>query len=62
MADFCLDCWNEIFDMNETERDVVISKGYTLCEGCAEFKQVIVGTRKFPVLYDIHKKLFFKKK
>ncbi len=46
MAEFCLKCWNEINDKKDTVKDVVLSKEPELCEGCGEFKKIIVKPKK----------------
>ncbi|MBS5702908.1 MAG: hypothetical protein KHW93_03605 [Butyricicoccus pullicaecorum] len=56
MAEFCLDCWNMINNTKYTERDWVLSRGLELCEGCGEYKQVIVRERRLKFLYDIKNK------
>lgn len=56
MAEFCLDCWNQINDTRYTERDLVLSRRQDLCEGCGEYKQVIVRERRLKFLYDWKKK------
>ena len=39
-------CWyNRIHREKLTEYDVVLSKGYDLCEGCGECKNVVVKYR-----------------
>ena len=45
MAEFCLKCYNRIHREKLTEYDVVLSKGYDLCEGCGECKNVVVKYR-----------------
>ena len=48
MAEFCLDCWNEMNHTRLTEEDVILSDDLDLCEGCAEMKPVIeaIGKRR----------------
>lgn len=53
MAEFCLDCWNDLNGEDLTERDVVLSRDYELCEGCGEFCRVVEGERTFKLLYDL---------
>lgn len=45
MAEFCLDCWNKINETDESEWDYVLSEDLELCEGCGEFKHVIIMER-----------------
>ena len=43
MAEFCLKCWNELNkEVPLREKDVIISKDFYLCEGCAELKNIIL--------------------
>lgn len=53
MAEFCLDCWNKLNGGDLTERDVVLSREYDLCEGCGELCRVVEGERTFKLLYDL---------
>ena len=56
MADFCLDCWNELNEINDPKIKYIISKDYTLCEGCGEFKQVIIEER---ISYYVYYRLIY---
>ena len=49
MAYFCLDCWNEINNTNDTADKYEFSKYLGLCEGCEELKQVIVREKRSPL-------------
>lgn len=53
MAEFCLECWNRINHTNDTEADWLLSKELDLCEGCGEWKHVIVKPRfwKLPLWF-----------
>ncbi|MBS1474053.1 hypothetical protein [Massiliimalia massiliensis] len=46
MAEFCLECWNWLNRRNDPEKDYIISKDLDLCEGCGEWKHVIVMKRE----------------
>ncbi len=48
MAEFCLDCWNKLNGTKLTEYDVVLSgeDDKDLCEGCGQWKQVVIRTRE----------------
>jgi len=46
MAEFCLECWNKINNINLSAKDVVCSKEVDLCEGCSEMKHVIIKYKK----------------
>ena len=52
MAEFCLDCWNEMNKTNTDEKYYIISKDLDLCEGCGKWKHVIIMERK---AYYMHK-------
>ena len=56
MAEFCLDCWNKLNATDATEKDYVLSGDLDLCEGCGEWKPVIVRKRCFPALYTLLQK------
>ena len=45
MAEFCLDCWNKLNDANDKEENYIMSKELDLCEGCGEWKHVIIVER-----------------
>ena len=55
MAEFCLDCWNKINGFEDDERKYIMSKDLDLCEGCGEWKSVIIMERK---AYYMHKFAF----
>ena len=46
MSEFCLDCWNKINETNDGEEKYIISKDFDFCDGCGEWKKVIVAERK----------------
>ncbi len=56
MAEFCLDCWNEMNKTNTDEKYYIISKDLDLCEGCGQWKHVIIMERK---AYYMHKFRYF---
>ncbi len=47
MAEFCLDCWNKLNGTHDSKRKYVISKDLDLCEGCGEYKHVIVRMKRY---------------
>ena len=47
MAEFCLDCWNKLNGTHYTPDQVWLEED--LCEGCGEWKPVVVGFRGNPV-------------
>ena len=56
MAEFCPECWNRINKTENSQRKYVLTKEPELCEGCGEYKQVIISeypsykSRKFNFL------------
>ena len=44
MAEFCLDCMNEMEGTHYTEENVELEMD--LCEGCGQIKPVVVGFRR----------------
>ena len=55
MAEYCLKCWNELNGTNDNASKYIISKELDFCEGCQEWKNVIIVERKF---YYLHKLRF----
>ena len=49
MAEFCLDCWNKINNTNDSKNKYIMSRDLEFCEGCGEWKKVIVMERN---IYD----------
>ncbi|MBQ2897976.1 MAG: hypothetical protein IJE46_06645 [Clostridia bacterium] len=47
MAEFCLDCWNRMNGTCDSEEEYIISKDLDLCEGCGQWKHVIVAKKEF---------------
>lgn len=43
MAEFCLDCWNEINESHDSKWRFVMSWNHELCEECGQLKRVIVS-------------------
>lgn len=43
MAEFCLDCYNELHGTHYTEQEVELEED--LCEGCGQIKPVVVAFR-----------------
>jgi len=62
MAEFCLDCFNEMnvrrYDGRPySEDEVTLSWDLDLCEGCGEWKPVVVSLRPEPLVGKFIKKL-----
>ena len=55
MAEFCLECFNKLENANYTERDFILTDedDLDLCEGCGEWKRVVIVRRKHKLLYDL---------
>ena len=50
MAEFCLQCWNKMYKTNDDESKFILSKELDFCEGCGEWKHVIVREREVSLL------------
>ena len=49
MAEFCLECLNEISGTNYTEADFILSREPDFCENCGKMVRVAVRSRhRFP--------------
>lgn len=46
MADFCVECWNRINETNYPTTKYFVTRGNYLCEGCGEYKPVIIEEKK----------------
>ncbi len=46
MAEFCLDCFHQLNETNDDPEKYVLSKDLELCEGCGEWKHVVVTKHK----------------
>lgn len=44
MAEFCLDCYNRLHGTHLTER--VVRTEWDLCEGCGNWKPVVISFRR----------------
>ena len=53
MAEFCLNCLNKMDNTQATERDYILSNELDLCEGCGQWKRVVVRERDLKLLYDL---------
>ena len=47
MAEFCPECWININHLKESASKYRTSRDLDLCEGCGEWKHVVVGERYF---------------
>ncbi len=45
MAEFCLDCWRKMNKGREDNTKYMLSKELDLCEGCGEWRHVIIMER-----------------
>ena len=46
MAEFCIDCWNEINELEDREEDCLMTKTEWLCEECGEYKNVVIARKE----------------
>lgn len=53
MAEFCVDCWNELNTTNEPKERFLLSDELELCEGCGKQKHTIIRLRRMYWLYRI---------
>lgn len=58
MAEFCLECWNEINKHSELLVNYTLSEELELCEGCGEWKHVIEPRQNFSLLRKLFPFLF----
>ena len=42
MSEFCVKCWNELNGTHDRRSAFVLSEELDICEGCGEWKHVIV--------------------
>jgi len=42
MAEFCKECFKQLFTDDYEDSQIILSEDLDLCEGCADFKQVVV--------------------
>ena len=47
MAEFCLNCWNELNGTNDPPQKFIMSKDLDLCEGCGKLTHVILAERNY---------------
>lgn len=56
MAEFCLKHYNEMFDENLTEKDVVLEMDF--CEGCGDIQPCVICEKRKSIFSKIIDKLF----
>ena len=61
MANFCLDCWNDINETNTQEKMYILSRDFDLCEDCGQQKHIIVRVRMRYIIKDILQNWLFRK-
>ena len=47
MAEFCLDCLRELDDREYRKEDFYLSKELELCEGCGQWKHIVLAERRY---------------
>jgi len=47
MAEFCLDCFNELMKMNYKRYQVKFFSGVDLCENCGQYKKCVARVNIF---------------
>ena len=58
MAEFCVDCWNEILGTNYKQSKFIIYYELRLCEGCNKYKRCVIVEKKV-LFVNVFKYLFF---
>ncbi len=46
-AEFCPECWNKINGTNDPPEKFIISEESDLCEGCGEYKPVVIKVKEY---------------
>lgn len=46
MAEFCVDCWNKLSGTQYRPKHFLLSEEPDLCEGCGEWKPVIIRFKR----------------
>ena len=47
MAEFCLDCLRKLDGVNYQREEFVLSRELELCEGCGQWKRVVIAERAY---------------
>lgn len=50
MAEFCPKCWNEWNQIDNPKEAYVLSWGLELCEGCGQWKRIVIMPRRHWIL------------
>ncbi len=45
MAEFCLECLNELMETEYPANKFIMSKDTELCEGCGQYKRIVIVER-----------------
>ena len=53
MAEFCVDCYNHMNGTNDSPKKFVLSDELDLCEGCGEWKRVVIAYKWEWVLWKL---------
>ena len=46
MAEFCYDCFCELWDTSPKKKELVFTDHLNLCEGCNEYKETVIAYKK----------------
>jgi len=57
MAEFCLECYNELWGTNKTEQEVILTKYRDPCEGCGQYKPIYICERKHHIRRQLYRKI-----
>ena len=58
MAEFCLDCWNKMSGTKDSAKKYIMCKELDLCEGCGQWRHIIIMERKAYYMYKLRYLLF----
>lgn len=58
MAEFCLECWEEINPDDDIPANYTLSEELELCEGCGEWKHVLEPKQRVSLLRKVFPFLF----
>ena len=50
MAEFCWECWNKINETKESKCRYILSWDKDFCEGCNQYKRVVIRERRWSYL------------
>lgn len=52
MAEFCKECLEELMKIDSSKYKIKLSKYLELCEGCAEYKHIVVSVKNHKIPFN----------